>query len=38
VPEQKFYLLQIATILPAEFGAGAAQIVCAEVLDANLLR
>jgi hypothetical protein len=35
VPEQEFYLLQITTILPAEFGAGAAEVVGTEVLDAN---
>ena len=32
------YLLEIATILPTEFGAGTAEVVGAEVLDADLLR
>jgi hypothetical protein len=35
--EQEFDLLQIPAILPAELGAGAAQVVGAEVLDPDLL-
>ena len=38
VPEQEFDLLQIATILPAELGTGAAEVVSAEVFDSDLLR
>jgi hypothetical protein len=38
VPEQKLDLLQIPAILAAELGAGAAQVMGAEVLDPNLLR
>jgi hypothetical protein len=38
VPQQELDLLQIPAVLPAEFGAGAAEIVGAEVLDADLLR
>jgi hypothetical protein len=38
VAEQEFDLLQIPAILPAEFGAGAAQVMGAEVLDPDLLR
>jgi hypothetical protein len=38
VPQQEFDLLQIPAILPAELGAGAAQVVGAEVLDPDLLR
>jgi hypothetical protein len=38
VPQQELDLLQIAAILPAELGAGAAQIVGAEALDPDLLR
>ncbi len=38
VPEQEFDLLQIPAVLPAELGAGAAQVVGAEVLDPDLLR
>jgi hypothetical protein len=36
--EQEFDLLQIPAILPAEFGAGASEIVGAEVFDSDLLR
>jgi hypothetical protein len=36
--EQEFDLLQIPAVLPAEFGAGAAQVVGAEALDPDLLR
>ncbi len=36
--EQELDLLQIPAILAAQFGAGAAQVVGAEVLDADLLR
>jgi len=38
VAEQEFDLLQIPAILPAKFGAGAAQVVGAEVLDPDLFR
>jgi len=38
VAEQEFDLLQIPAILPAELGAGAPQVVGAEVLDPDLLR
>ena len=38
VPQQEFDLLEISSTLPAELGAGTAQVVGAEVLDANLLR
>jgi hypothetical protein len=37
VPEQELDLLEIAAVLPAELGAGAAEVVYAEVLDADLL-
>src|SRR5258708_4981155 len=37
VPEQELDLLEIAAVLPAELGAGAAEGVYAEVLDADLL-
>ena len=37
VPEQKLDLLQIAAVLPAELGAGTAQVVSAEVFDPDLL-
>jgi hypothetical protein len=38
VPEQELDLLQIPAILAAEFGASAAQVMSAEVLDSDLLR
>ncbi len=38
VAEQELDLLQVPAVLPAELGAGAAQVVGAEVLDADLLR
>jgi hypothetical protein len=38
VAEQEFDLLQIAAVLAAELGAGAAEVVGAEVLDPDLLR
>ena len=38
VPQQEFDLLQIAAVLPAQLGAGAAEVVGAEVLDPDLLR
>ena len=38
VPEQELDLLQVAAVLPAEPGAGAAEVVGAEVLDPDLLR
>jgi hypothetical protein len=38
VPEQELDLLQIPAILAAEFGASAAEVVGAEVLDPDLLR
>jgi hypothetical protein len=38
VAEQEFDLLQIPTVLPAELGAGTAEVVGAEVFDSNLLR
>jgi hypothetical protein len=38
VAEQEFNLLQIPTVLPAEFGAGTAQVVGAEMLDPDLFR
>ena len=37
MPEQEFDLLEIPAVLPAELGAGTAQVVGAEVLDADLL-
>ena len=36
--EQEFDLLQIASILAAEFGAGTAAVVAPEVFDSDLLR
>ena len=36
--EEEFDLLQITTALAAELGAGATEIVGAEVLDPDLLR
>lgn len=36
--EQEFDLFQITTVLAAELGAGAAEIMGAEVFDADLLR
>jgi hypothetical protein len=38
VAEQEFDLLQISAVLPAELGAGAAEVVGTEVLDPDLLR
>jgi hypothetical protein len=38
VPQQELDLLQIPTILPAQLGAGAAEVVGAEVLDPDLFR
>ena len=38
VAEQKLDLLQVAAGQTAKLGAGAAEIVCAEVLDPDLLR
>jgi hypothetical protein len=38
VPEQELDLFEISAILPTELGAGAAQVVGAEVLDPDLLR
>jgi len=38
VPEQEFDLLQIAATLAAELGAGAAEVMGAEVFDPDLLR
>ena len=38
VTEQELDLLEIPAVLPAEFGAGAAEVVGAEVLDPDLLR
>jgi hypothetical protein len=38
VAEQEFDLLQIATIFAAEFCAGAAEVVGAEMFEADLLR
>src|ERR1700722_12480667 len=38
VPQQELDLLQVAAVLPTQFRAGAAQVVGAEVLDADLLR
>jgi hypothetical protein len=35
--EEEFDLLQIPAILPAELGAGAAQVVCSEPLDTYLM-
>ena len=37
MPEQELDLLEVAAVLAAELGAGAAQIVGAEALDADLL-
>jgi hypothetical protein len=36
-PQQKFDLLQIPSALPAELGAGPAEIMSAEVFDPDLL-
>jgi hypothetical protein len=36
VPQQELDLLQIPAVLPAQLGAGAAQVVGAEVLDPDL--
>jgi hypothetical protein len=38
VPEQELDLLEIAATLPAEFGSSPAEVVSAEVLDADLFR
>jgi hypothetical protein len=38
VAEQEFDLLQIPAVLAAELGAGATEVVGAEVLDADLFR
>jgi hypothetical protein len=38
VAEQEFDLLEVPTALSAQLGAGTAQVVGAEVLDADLLR
>jgi hypothetical protein len=38
VTEQEFDLLQIPAILAAQFGAGTAQVMGAEVFDPDLLR
>jgi hypothetical protein len=38
VAEQELDLLEIPAVLPAEFGAGAAQVVGAEALDPDLFR
>jgi len=38
MPKEELDLLQIAAILPAQLGAGAAQIVGAEVFDPDLFR
>jgi hypothetical protein len=38
VAEQELDLLQIPAVLPAQLGAGATQVVGAEVLDPDLLR
>jgi len=38
VPQEELDLLEIPAILAAKLGAGAAEIVGAEVLDADLLR
>ncbi len=38
VPQQEFDLLQIPAVLPAQLGAGATEVVGAEVLDPDLLR
>jgi hypothetical protein len=38
VPQQEFDLLQIPAVLAAQLGAGAAQVMGAEVLDPDLLR
>ena len=38
MPKQEFDLLEIPAVLRAQLGAGAAQVVGAEVFDADLLR
>jgi hypothetical protein len=38
VAEEEFDLLQIPAVLAAELGAGTAEVVGAEALDADLLR
>jgi hypothetical protein len=38
VTQQEFDLLEVTAALPAQFGAGAAKVVGAEVLDPDLLR
>jgi hypothetical protein len=37
VAEEEFDLLQIAAVLPTQLGAGATEVVGAEVLDSDLL-
>jgi hypothetical protein len=37
MPQQKLDLLEIAAVLVAELGAGAAEVVGAEVFDPDLL-
>jgi hypothetical protein len=38
VAEQEFDLLQIPAVLPAELGASTAEVVSAEVFNADLVR
>ena len=38
MPEKKFDLFQVSSVLAAKLCAGAAQVVCAEVFDSNLFR
>jgi hypothetical protein len=38
MPKQEFDLLEIPAVLPAQLGAGATEVVGAEVLDPDLLR
>src|SRR5271170_7455756 len=38
MPQQKFNLFEVAARLPAELGAGAAEVVGPEALDPNLFR
>jgi hypothetical protein len=38
VPQQELDLLQVAAVLPTQFRACTAEVVGAEVLDADLLR
>jgi hypothetical protein len=38
MPQQKLDPLQVSAVLPAQLGAGPAEVMSAEVLDPDLLR